>query len=586
MVDKPLSLTPIRLEELRAQALARVLNLNELERHEVAASAPVGSASGVTPALQMTELKGQVLVNASGANLAHKHLVSAAAPVGEDSDVTPSLRLEEIGAQALVSFLALSDQRLQRHAVSASAVAGADSGVEAPLRLEKLGAQFILRQEASVTAPKTPIEGGGVFFLHNWAVAFRALTTWQTTTRRTVSGSNLERVSLASRPQRELSFAWTVCDDDAVNEVEQALRDMTGTKQLLPIYPDAVELQTAGDGTAVLWSDDGVLFSSVTASFSDSTASEQVTIDTTNRRFRANGAVALFALNGVGELHPDEDVLYYNILSVQESGLTLDAESFPSLDFSGKRWFAVPVLYCEIVTEPRKEFLRKDGVTILVDAIEELSKASLAPAALPDTSSVPELLLSPDVSSQVTGSLRRPGLLAQSGRSLVLEAQGERYEYVQSWPMTLQRAEWATLTELFDGRRGRWLPFLYPDHSATFDAFGITNTTSLFLKPGRDYAKFQQRMAHARYVAVLFLDGTFAIRQISTISDQSVSWLVVLTQGFGQTEYAESDIVSVFPARQGFFDNDTLEETWIAPDTVQVQFSTVENVDPGGVDLQ
>lgn len=585
MVDKPVSLTPVRLEELRGQALARVLNLNELERHAVAAAAPSGADSGVTPSLQVSELKGQVLVNASGARQLLKHVTSAAASTGSDASVSSALQLQELGAQALVSFVALSDQRFQKHNVSASALTGAEGGHQGSLQLEKLGAEFLLGQESAVSAPKTPISGGGSLFLKNWAVAFRLLTSWQTTSRRSPTAGKIERVSLQSKPQRELSFAWTVCDDDELNELEQALRDMTGSKQLLPIYADVSELKPSGDGTALLWSEDDVLFSSVTALLSDAATSEQVTIDTTNRRFRANGAVALFAIDAEGKLDATEDVLYYNILSVQASGLTLDADSFPSLSFTNKRWFAVPVLLCEIVTEPRKEFLRKDGVSVFIDAIEVLSKSSLAPASLPDTASTPELLLAPDASSQITGSLRRPSLLVQSGRSIVLEGQGERYEYVQSWPMTLTRAEWQSLTELFDGRRGRWLPFVFPDHSATFDSFGISNSTSLFLKPGTSYAKFQQRLAHSGYVAVLFNDGSFVIRQVSTISDQSVSWLVVVTEAFDNSTYSEADVVSVFPARLGFFDNDTLEETWVAPDTVQVSFSTVENVDPGGVDL-
>lgn len=557
-------------------------------RLEAAVALALGAESGENSVpLEAIELAGQALVADAPVPFNFVERAEAAVALEVFDGPNSSLEALETAGQALVSLQQVAENRLQRVSASAALVVGEDANVLVAAEwLETAGQALIFLTDIETESSLVPIVDDSPFFLQNWASQVRISTTYNTQTRRSPRTDKVERVSLAARPRRTVEILWTF---DSVRDAEAAMfaaRKFTDTEQMIPLYPDTVELQVVGAGgseeTAILWSNDGVLFSDVEVLMSTTNVETNVVFDTTNRRFEANGAVLFFALDPCNEILETQR---YNIIAVTPEGLVLNSESPPVFDFEGKRWFAVPELLCEIQIEPQMENLtsRVTGVSLL--ALEKFGPTALAPSALPNAQELSSWDIAPDADRSVATSYRRAARLQEVGRADVVEAPGDRYELVQTWPMTLDRAEWYQLLRLFDGNRGRWLPFLVPEHSESA-TFGFSSGSSIFLEPlaDVDFPAFAQRFIDAQRVALIGrkdFKGQVFYFTVVDVKNLGVAWELQTVEQVPM--YGFADIEAVCPARLVYFESDTLDELWIAPDACTVDFSTVEDVKPGSV---
>lgn len=468
-------------------------------------------------------------------------------------------------------------------------------------------------------------------FLANWADSFEITNTWQTTLEASFENGNIEAVSLQERPQRKLQFSWlfgSVNDQLRQKRMQlyEALKNMTGGRTFFPLYSDVVSI-TDGAGssvstTALNWAStcENMAVTEYLMSDNGTLACENIVpddeYDLTCRRYYQYKPVGLFATNWQHHLIPDT-VNYYTIDTVSSNSITFADANFPTLDFgdtvnqTARNWHMVPMVYCELVSEPQIEDVAPGIQVVTIEAYEVFGPTAL-PALRAPYEVTPTLDLKtnfPNHIEPVSSSYRRTVAAGNQGRGRFVEPLGDRHRVVQEWSLALHRDDWCAaggMGDIWDGCKGPWRPFLCSEQSDYLMCQGAEQSTSLIyfepaaidqindppnvsLTPSElselGYQEWSNRVVEAGMIVIVDFQGNETYKTVVQTQNFITTWAIEVSEGFS-TDIPAGQIQRVYPGRLFRFDSNTLIERWLSPCHVQMSVRLEEDNDSADVQIQ
>lgn len=521
--------------------------------------------------------------------------------LGVQSDALGTVQAQEVGLQYLLDSAPPTGVDAYRRAV------GVLSNAAGTLQASELGLQYLQElfpDDSSI--PIAPIDDNSFLFLANWASKVKVASSWNTEDGRSPDTGKTEFLSLGERPKRMLTFSWMFTRKPGVSvdvdldvkatQLFTMLQNLTSKRTLIPLYPDAAKVSpNVGDfDPGVLWSSDDILTSDddVLMSSGSEAITSEFFVDVTGKRFHPYKAVAFFGRGFDYHLIPTTVSMHtMRTVDAGSSTITLLGESLPELDFTNTDWWAVPLVYCEIIARPVVTVLTPESFEVSVTVKEVFGPTALPALYPPPEDPLPYWSVAPNFDRKVEHGYQREIISDEQGRDIFFEAEGIRYRHTQEWTVSCARGEWYySVMPFWDGLRGRWRPMVVSEQQET-NTFLSGTGNDVFLQPddtadfsALGFTQFRERLLQAGYLVLEMTGGTYFLSQIEEVVNLNFSWVVSLVDPLPSPLEA-GQVQRVYPARIYRFANDSTEEVWHNTNVVEMNFSLIEDENPGSVSI-
>lgn len=383
------------------------------------------------------------------------------------------------------------------------------------------------------------------FFFHNWADGVTIESAWRTSVSIADEALAEERVGLADRPVRSLSFRWTTKTRDEAQRILIALGLASTSGMSVPLYPD-VAVTTA------------------------SSSSTTINCPTANRRFAAGKTVVIMAIVGGRPSAP----IVRTIASFDATSITVTV-SLGATYATGSVVF--PLLVTQPVLAPEMSFLANDVAEVSLTVLEPIESALPAldtPGDDPTGFSLygdhPVFDVEPEWSAGLSVALAREAVVYDLGRGQVFELRGTvpRWRFSGSLLFATRAAAFEYLA-FFDSRGGRLAPFWLAAPFALWTPSALNTgyvdvTTAALASEGDDFYT---------HVAIVMSDGVVHVRPISGIAQNSGSWRISVSDSF--PALALADVRRVTPAWKVRYELDVVREEWVTSEVCRVPFAAI-----------
>ena len=414
--------------------------------------------------------------------------------------------------------------------------------------------------------PITPLTfpTGLDFFLHNWVTTVGMETRYLTDVTRAATSLAEERRGLLERPQRLLKTSWLQGEVEEVDRLLTTLRRLTDENLV------------------------GILTQDTVVVTSSSTGQDEINGDFRYRRFFDGGRVAVFTQNPTSEsLKLSADVDIYLIEEVFNDRIKVDRNLDQS--YANNLWFVVPLIDLEIMLKPKVTQLTNTKAQVDLTLNEVVGKNALPPSftggaidGWQQQLGLPVFEFDPDWDGGIDTTYHRYGQRRTEGRKPVVVPKGPRYVQLQEFKLKLDRPDFWKILNLFDSRRGRLGAFWEIDQEFLWT---VTDTDPQFIdvQPFGQFADFSADFTD--HAGIVMNDGTVYIREINTIQDVG-PWRLGLVSGNDLPDPIDVTQIKRFSrARIKRFHTDSLPETWHTTETAETEFSTIEVLAEGEVDI-
>lgn len=380
-----------------------------------------------------------------------------------------------------------------------------------------------------------------MLFPNDWSLEVTLETRWQTDVTRPANSNRPERWSLISRPGRTLTARVVGMGKDEAHALLQSALGFTeffGSP--VPIYPDA---------------------SAIT-----SIASNRLFGDFRFRRFFVGGRVAIYPLR-INPAKNANSVIFATVLEASPDSILVNFHASTT---------RTPTTLDVVAPCMDVELLQSVSGVSQIDTLYELGLtwtevegACSLPASWPATNitnpevlspfcqvvdSLPVFPFNPDWTEGVTVEVLRDINSSGSGRSTLQDPQGRAYQRFSMNVMGYDRESAWKVVRFFDSMRGRAGSFylVHPHRPWTFGAIPALDRVSI--APVGDATKIY---SYFRKLAFFRADGTFITREISSVTDLTSAFNIILTANL-----PDFDFVDVQPVMVCSFDQDNLVEGW------------------------
>lgn len=437
-----------------------------------------------------------------------------------------------------------------------------DDGSAQTVRVHRHAVEVLGRASIFPVVP-LPYPTGLDYFLQNWATQVQMETRYLTDiTRSPITGAE-ERTGLLQRPERQIVVTFLHEGVTDLDRLFVTLRRLTRDQVVLPIFQDALFLDTSGTGQDNLFG------------------------DFTNRRFFDGARVAVFPGHPASQaMIRASEVDVYTIQKVFSTLLEVDRnldQAYPENQF-----ICVPLMDLELALEPEFTLLTDDTVRVTLTLNESLGKNSLPPSFTGQVPSgwrfqlgLPVLEIDSNWTNGLATSYRRYGQRRLEGRKNVVVPEGDRYVQVQEFKLQLERARFWDVLNLFDSRRGRLEPFWEVDNERLWKVLSVS-PQFVDVEPFGEFSDFQADFS--QWIGIVMTSGAIHVRQINTIQDVG-TWRITIVAGNDLPTIDVNDIERFSRVRKKRFDEDVLAENWHTTDVVETSFKTVEVLNEKDVDI-
>jgi hypothetical protein len=298
--------------------------------------------------------------------------------------------------------------------------------------------------------------------------------------------------------------------------------------------------------------------------------------------------VAVFTQNpGSESLKLSADVDIYDIQEVFNDRIKVDR----NLDqtYADNTWFIVPLMDLEIKLTPTVKQHTDTKAEVSLTLNEVVGKNALPPSftgsivdGWKQQLSLPVFEFDPDWDGGIDTTYHRYGQRRTEGRKPVVVPKGPRYVQVQKYKLKLDRPDFWKILNLFDSRRGRLGAFWEIDQEFLWT---VTDTDPQFIdvQPFGEFSDFEDGFTD--HAGIVMNDGTIYIRKVNTIQDVG-PWRIGLVSGNDLPDPIDVTQIKRFSrARIKRFNSDSIPEQWHTTETAETEFSTIEVLSEGEVDI-
>jgi len=373
---------------------------------------------------------------------------------------------------------------------------------------------------------------------HNWETSCSLETAFETTVTSAADSVKEERRSLLGHPARTMDFNWRGLTREKLHKLLVHLRNISSGYWVAPLYPDQILLaQNYTSGTTIY-------------------------APTTDRRFFEGGRVLVLADDGTFD--------WAEISSVLEDRLVLKsalANSYPA-----SRTSIFPCLDVEPLMLADASFIT-GRVADLSLTVQEI----IGPNTLPGQVGVPDgfdtfqdlpiLDFEHNWIEALSASFSREGSLDTLGRGRVFHLRGSRPRLILNPSLLLQRADAMQMIRLFEGRKGRALPFWQLDPEDVWEVLS-RDSGGLNIEPQGEFEDFEDSFD---FLGIRDVNGKVHVREVLSLTDYTTYWRVSVSPAMPSEQ-----IVSVARARLTRFNTDALGEEWVSTEVLRAGFETIE----------
>lgn len=398
------------------------------------------------------------------------------------------------------------------------------------------------------------------FFLHNWIQQFLIRTAFLTDVFQATTLAE-ERKSLLDRPDRDVTINLTGLKQIEVLQIEMALNHAAIEDTLWPLYPDFTELTTEA-----------------TSSQND------LVCDVTFRRFFPGAKVLLVQFESTGR-----EVLQteFGVIDKVKSDRITLVDSLTNTFALNSRVY--PLFVARVQLDTFMQFPSDSTIDLQFTLSEVSGPSALARLTVDQPSSfttrdldgVPIFDLQRNWSQSITKRLRRTGTSTPTGRSVLTSVLGDRALSIYDLEyLKLNRADSWELLKFFDWARGRFRAFWFvsPETVFNFNAISQTSVSVVEDVPKEDLRAFME------HVAIVMKDGTIYIREVATVITVAGNNIILWSDVIPVVLLADIDRVTFGNLVR--FDQDAIEELWMANESIMTSLSlaelTNEKTTPGG----
>lgn len=390
-------------------------------------------------------------------------------------------------------------------------------------------------------------------FLHNFADLVEIESTWMTAVTEADASLAEERVGLVDRPKRAVTFLWSSVRKSEVFRFLMTLaRQATDWPAQIPLYSDQAVTTASSSATTI-------------------------NCPTTDRRFRVGGDVVIMSIGADGR---PGNVEVKTISSFTASAITLtgaltNTYAAESLVF--------PVIYGDEILEADVRSVTDEVAQVRLTIASQFdsaygtaasSAAGANPSGFSTQAGLPILGVEPNWATGPGIGVRRKASTPISGKATIQHVRGERCQFALDFGLTrVTRAEAMAVIRFFDSRGGRLMPFWVVAPQAMFEPTVLT-TGYVDVTAYGDLADAEDFVT---YLGLLMSDGTYYVRQVSTITVNGSDWRIALTAVLPSLSLA--NVVRVAPAYLVRFVSDALVERWVTDAVCEIPISVVEVVE-------
>lgn len=393
------------------------------------------------------------------------------------------------------------------------------------------------------------------FLRPNWAAGIQVVSSYETDIQAANSAAE-QRRGLRHRPLRSIKF-----DLQAVTQAELMGLKMTALRAakarlLVPLFPDATTLTAA-----------------------TTTTDEAITVaDLADRRFFVGQRLVVVAESS-GSLRPTTfAVATIDGLDTGTNEITLTDE-IGTVFAAGA--FVYPLLLCQPLWASGGTVLSDLASTLSLEVIEQSGQQ--LPELAADTYStyqgypiLPATIRHMNFGVQGAWNLEQLGTVTELGLDTVYEAYGDRARFGLSLPFDFtNRSDAFDMIRFWESRRGRLYPFwaISPQAEYTVTAVAVDGTT--ITVSGNNLSSVDWESLP--YVAVSLTDGSVQIREITTVTPNSGTFILTLAAALSPVPSLTS-IARCGMAYLARFNNDSMTEHWLTDQTMSTVFEVVETL--------